>query len=106
MLGRVRQYAAHAGDHPIYPDCRPTFIEACAQTIFLASDGKVQLYAPFQELDKADIVTRGTELKVPYELTYSCYNGRECHCGKCGTCVERREAFSLAGIPDPTEYEE
>jgi 7-cyano-7-deazaguanine synthase len=95
-------YAAHAGDHPVYADCRPEFIESFAQTLFLATG--VQLYDPFQGITKADIAKRADILKVPLGLTWSCYRGGDIHCGRCSTCVERREAMSVAGITDPTEY--
>lgn len=98
-------YAAHGGDHAIYPDCRPEFVNAMQQALALADWHQVDLLAPFLGLTKADIVKIGTQLKVPFVMTYSCYEGRPTHCGLCGTCVERREAFSLAGVPDPTTYE-
>jgi 7-cyano-7-deazaguanine synthase len=97
-------YAAHSGDHPIYPDCRPAFIQAMGVALTLANDHKVHLLSPFERSTKADIVARGAELGVPFELTWSCYKGEELHCGKCGTCVERREAFDLSGVKDPTQY--
>ena len=98
-------YAAHSGDHAIYPDCRTEFAEAMDKAIQLCDWHKVRLIRPFVNMTKADIVTRGTELGVPFENTWSCYKGQNLHCGKCGTCVERREAFYLAGIADPTPYE-
>ena len=98
----------HAGDHPIYPDCRPEFIEAFDRMERHATDGYavdgLHLYAPFVNMSKADIVTLGAALLVPYENTWSCYKGDTAHCGVCGTCVERREAFQLAGVTDPTRY--
>jgi 7-cyano-7-deazaguanine synthase len=94
-------YAAHAGDHAIYPDCRPQFIEAMAQAIFSADWHQPQLWAPFQYLTKAEILTRGVLLSVPYELTWTCYEGAETPCGRCGTCVERAEAFQIVGVKDP-----
>jgi len=98
----------HAGDHPIYPDCRPQFIQAFQEMERLATEGHrketLYLYAPFVWLTKADIVRLGHGLGVPYDQTWSCYKGGDVHCGTCGTCVERREAFELAGVPDPTEY--
>jgi 7-cyano-7-deazaguanine synthase len=97
-------YAAHAGDHPIYPDCRPEFIAALAQAAQLCAWEPIQLLAPFQTMGKADIVRLGADLHVPFAETWSCYKGGTVHCGRCGTDVERREAFVLAGIPDPTEY--
>lgn len=99
----------HAGDHAIYPDCRTEFIVHLETTLKLANDGFIhpnfQVIAPYIQMDKAGIVQIGTRLGVPYGITWSCYKGGEKHCGKCGTCVERREAFSDAGVEDPTEYE-
>jgi 7-cyano-7-deazaguanine synthase len=96
-------YAAHAGDHAIYPDCRPEFV-AAAENAILAGCG-VELLAPFLTMTKAEIVKTGAVCGFPFEFTWSCYKGLEIHCGKCGTCVERREAFELAGVPDPTIYD-
>jgi 7-cyano-7-deazaguanine synthase len=98
--------AVHGGDHFIYPDCRPTFIEAFQTMQNHALEGlpKIQLYTPFVNVAKADIVTTGHELDVPFAKTWSCYKGGKKHCGRCGTCVERLEAFDLAGVADPTEY--
>lgn len=99
--------AMHAGDHAIYPDCRPEFVDSLNETIKLANaweDPIPQIVAPFIYIDKTDIVRMGDELGVPYELTWSCYEGGDIHCGRCGTCVERAEAFSLAGVADPTTY--
>lgn len=99
-------YGAHAGDHTIYPDCRRTFVSALNTAL---REGNLWLptrvIAPFIDTSKAWIVELGARLGAPLERTYSCYKGGEKHCGKCGTCVERREAFQLAGVPDPTEYE-
>jgi len=97
--------AAHAGDHAIYPDCRAPFMEAMAAAIREGTYARLELLSPFLRMDKAAIVRRGTELGVDFSQTWSCYKGREIHCGTCGTCVERREAFLLAGVPDPTRYE-
>ena len=97
-------YAAHAGDHPIYPDCRPAFVEAFAETLLLADWHPVVMLAPFLRWTKGAICRRGVELGVPFELTYSCYAGAPVHCGACGTCVERIEAFREAHAIDPTEY--
>lgn len=97
-------YAAHSGDHAIYPDCRPEFADAVASAIRLADWHKVELMRPFVTFSKADIVRRGAELGVPLARTWSCYKGGVHHCGRCGTCIERREAFYLAGIEDPTSY--
>ncbi len=95
---------AHAGDHVIYPDCRPGFLYSMATTIAFGTDQKVGLAFPFFEKSKADIVGIGRSLNAPMDLSYSCYNGGEVHCGECATCIERREAFLEAGIPDLTEY--
>ncbi len=99
----------HAGDHPVYPDCRPAFIEAFGSmqrvAVEGAGDARLSLFAPFLTLRKHDIVHLGAALGVPFQETWSCYEGGEVHCGRCGTCVERREAFELAGVPDPTAYE-
>lgn len=100
-------YAAHTGDHAIYPDCRPEFTEAMEKAFQLCDWHPVKLIRPFLQpkpMTKADITKLGQGLGVPFGLTWSCYKGEEVHCGKCGTCVERIEAFQLAGVPDPTEY--
>jgi 7-cyano-7-deazaguanine synthase len=99
-------YGAHAGDHTIYPDCRPEFAAAIDTAALLADWHQVELLRPFIRLTKAEIAKLGAELNVPFELTWSCYKGGEHHCGSCGTCVERAEAFNLAGLQDPTEYED
>ena len=98
--------AVHGGDHFIYPDCRPGFIDAFQIMQNHALDGyaNVTLYAPYVNGSKADIVTDGALHNTPFAQTWSCYKGGEHHCGRCGTCVERREAFDLAGIADPTHY--
>lgn len=96
--------AMHAGDHAIYPDCRPAFAQRLSNVLAVAHYTPVSLVTPFIRLSKADIVRIGHGLRVPWHLTWSCYKGEAKHCGKCGTCVERREAFELAGIDDPTEY--
>lgn len=98
-------YAAHAGDHAIYPDCRPAFADAMNEAIKLCDYTSQRLVRPFVSLTKADIVKAGAALGVPFERTWSCYNGGATHCGKCGTCVERIEAFKLAGVSDPTDYQ-
>jgi 7-cyano-7-deazaguanine synthase len=98
-------YAAHAGDHPVYPDCRPEFMQAMQDALKLGNTDFGGLISPFANISKTAIVQRGSELGVPFSLTYSCYEGRETHCGKCGTCFERREAFRDAGVEDPTAYE-
>jgi 7-cyano-7-deazaguanine synthase len=96
--------AAHAGDHAIYPDCRESFMEPMASAIREGTYARIELLRPFIAMDKAAIVRRGGELGVDFAHTWSCYKGGEVHCGTCGTCVERREAIQLAGIPDPTGY--
>ncbi len=98
--------AVHGGDHFIYPDCRPDFVEAFQAMQDRALDGvaKVRLYTPFVHLPKSAIVTEGARHGTPFAETWSCYKGGAVHCGRCGTCVERREAFAIAGIADPTEY--
>lgn len=103
--GRVT-IGVHAGDHPIYPDCRPRFVYMLEKALKDGNGGigAPDLFAPFVHLTKADIVKIGSELGVPYDKTWSCYVGGDVHCGKCGTCVERREAFEIAGVDDPTEY--
>ncbi|KKN22991.1 hypothetical protein LCGC14_0909620 [marine sediment metagenome] len=98
-------YGAHIGDHEIYPDCRKEFIYAMKQAIKLCDWHQVELKAPFRHLTKVSVVNLGKTLNVDYSLTYSCYKGSEKACGKCGTCVERLEAFKIAGVKDPIEYE-
>lgn len=97
--------AAHAGDHAIYPDCREAFMKAMGDAIRLGTYAEVQLLRPFIRLSKAQIAARGQELGVDFSKTWSCYKGKVTHCGTCGTCVERREAFEVAGLQDPTVYE-
>jgi len=98
-------FAAHAGDHTIYPDCRADFIDAFSSVMQLANAwSPVTVWAPFVGKTKAQIAALGAGLGVPFDLTWSCYVGGQVHCGKCGTCVERREAFNLAGLEDPTTY--
>lgn len=96
--------ANHGGDHFIYPDCRPEFIEAITACIRSGTCNGVEVVAPYTMLSKSDIVRRGEKLHVDYSNTYSCYEGGEKHCGECGTCRERREAFQEAGVDDPTHY--
>jgi 7-cyano-7-deazaguanine synthase len=98
--------AMHAGDHPIYPDCRPKFMEAfqAMEDAGLEGFNTPRLHTPYIDMTKGEICRRGWELDVPYQQTWSCYKGAQVHCGRCGTCVERIEAFAEAGVPDPTEY--
>ena len=96
--------AAHSGDHAIYPDCREEFMKSMAAAIRLGTYAGITLLRPFISMTKADIASRGKALGVDFSRTWSCYKGGALHCGTCGTCVERREAFMVAGIPDPTTY--
>jgi 7-cyano-7-deazaguanine synthase len=96
--------AAHAGDHAIYPDCREEFMKSIGDAIRLGTYAAVNLIRPFISITKAEIAVRGHQLAIDYVQTWSCYVGGETHCGQCGTCVERREAFILARLPDPTPY--
>lgn len=98
--------AVHGGDHFIYPDCRPQFLNLFNAMEKEALGGTVQLLAPYAEKTKADIVAAAALLQTPFAETWSCYKGGDNHCGRCGTCVERREAFHLAGVKDPTIYED
>jgi len=97
--------ANHGGDHTIYPDCRPEFVKAMDEAIANGTNAQIRLLTPYTNLTKTDIVRRGKQLGIDYSETWSCYKGGEVHCGKCGTCVERREALRDAGIDDPTQYE-
>lgn len=99
----------HAGDHHIYPDCRPQFIEQMNEALRTGTEEhrneELVLWAPFVEITKTDIAELGGKLNVPYEKTWTCYEGKDIHCGKCGACQERQEAFRDSGTIDPTEYE-
>lgn len=94
-------YGAHAGDHTIYPDCRPEFVKAMADAFGLCDWHTLGLHAPYIDMTKGDICKRGVELSVPYEKTWTCYVGGDRPCGQCGACTERAEAFEFAGVPDP-----
>ncbi len=102
--------AVHAGDHAIYPDCRPEFIAAYEQAVRIGNQGlggdDFRVLSPFLGVAKSGIVRAGHALGVPFARTWSCYEGGEHHCGRCGTCVERKEAFAEAGVADPTVYED
>ena len=98
--------ANHAGDHAIYPDCRSGFIEAMDAAMKAGTYEGVGIYAPYTGISKIEIARIGQSVGVDFSKTYTCYKGGEKHCGKCGTCVERREAFAAAGIDDPTIYED
>lgn len=97
--------AAHGGDHAIYPDCREEFMRAMGEAMRLGTYAGVELLRPFIALNKAGIAAEGARLGVDFARTWSCYKGGQLHCGRCGTCVERREAFAAAGLADPTTYE-
>jgi 7-cyano-7-deazaguanine synthase len=101
-------FGAHAGDHAVYPDCRPEFVERFTRSARTANEGllvkEFEILAPFLTQSKTDIVRIGVALGVPFERTWSCYRGEAVHCGTCGTCTERKEAFDQNGIPDPTSY--
>lgn len=97
-------FGAHGGEHTNYPDCQPPFAEAMDRTAALCDFRPIRVLAPFVHWVKTDIVRRGADLGVPFELTWSCYAGGESHCGKCSTCEDRRVAFRRAGVPDPTAY--
>ena len=98
--------ANHAGDHSIYPDCRPKFVEAMDKAVQNGTYDGIRLLTPYTHLTKAQIAAKGNQMGIDYSKTWSCYKGGDIHCGKCGTCRERREALMLAGIEDKTEYEE
>ena len=97
--------ANHGGDHTIYPDCRPEFVEAFDQAAQAGTFDGVRLLSPYTHLTKADIARRGKQLGIDYSETWSCYKGGQRHCDRCGTCIERREALAEAGITDTTDYE-
>ena len=98
--------ANHGGDHAIYPDCRGTFIDAMSEAMKAGTYEGISILAPYTNISKTDVAKHGKELGIDYANTWSCYKGGEKHCGKCGTCVERKEALRDAGIIDNTEYEE
>lgn len=98
--------ASHGGDHAIYPDCRGDFVEAFDAAAQAGTYIHVEICAPYTGLTKADIAAIGARLGIDYAETWSCYKGGEKHCGRCGTCVERREALSLAGVIDTTLYDD
>lgn len=102
---RAVMLANHSGDHTVYPDCRPEFIEAMAGAISAGTYENLQLRAPYTNLSKTEIALIGKRLGLDYSTTYSCYKGGEHHCGVCGTCRERRESLAMAGIEDTTVYD-
>ncbi|MDO4159331.1 MAG: 7-cyano-7-deazaguanine synthase QueC [Prevotellaceae bacterium] len=97
--------ANHGGDHTIYPDCRPEFISAMSDATRYGTYPGVEVLAPYTNITKTDIARKGKALGIDYAQTWSCYKGGDRHCGKCGTCVERKEALHDAGIVDNTDYE-
>lgn len=98
--------ANHFGDHAIYPDCRAGFIKAMSEAVSEGTYEHIRIEAPYTGISKTDIAKRGAKLGINYAETWSCYKGGEKHCSKCGTCMERKEAFRAAGLTDPTIYEE
>ena len=100
-------YGAHSDDAAgdAYPDCSVEFTNAINEAIYLGSGKKVKVVGPFVNMHKSDIVKIGLDLKVPYELTWSCYEGHDKACGKCGTCIDRKKAFEINGVKDPINYE-
>lgn len=102
-------FGVHSGDHFIYPDCREEFVRAINHAAVVGNEGfgpPMKVTAPFSTWSKADIAKRGYDVDVDFTQTWSCYKGGKIHCGRCGTCVERKEAFKDAGVLDPTEYED
>lgn len=98
--------ANHGGDHAIYPDCRPEFIQTMSSAMKNGTYENIQIVAPYTNISKTDIARHGKAIRLNYAETWSCYKGGDKHCGKCGTCTERKEALRDAGIEDPTEYED
>ena len=96
----------HAGDHAIYPDCRPGFVDAMSKAIAEGTYENLTILAPYTNISKTEIARHGKALGIDYSETWSCYKGGEHHCGKCGTCTERKEALRDAGIQDNTVYED
>jgi 7-cyano-7-deazaguanine synthase len=99
-------YGAHASDRPFYPDCREEFIHTFNQVVKTGTDNDVTIIAPFIHMEKWEIIRLGAKLGVPYELTWSCYLDGPIHCGKCESCVNRKNAFKKARVPDPTKYKD
>lgn len=104
----VIYYGAHSDDsaRSAYPDCSPEFNKAMGDAVYLGSGKQLKIVAPFVNLTKKDVVKKGLELNAPYQLTWSCYEGKEKQCGKCGTCIDRKRAFEENGVKDPVEYAE
>lgn len=99
-------FGAHSGDHAIYPDCRPIFVEKMNEVSRIANYESVEITTPYLNKDKGAILADGIKIGLDYNLTWTCYNGREKPCGKCGACVERLESFEINGVVDPVDYEE
>lgn len=104
----VIYYGAHSDDSAgsAYPDCSPEFNKAMGDAVYIGSGKHLKVVAPFVDMCKKDVVKKGLELKAPYHLTWSCYEGGDKQCGKCGTCIDRKNAFELNGVKDPVGYEE
>ncbi|MEP1554059.1 MAG: 7-cyano-7-deazaguanine synthase QueC [Paraglaciecola sp.] len=98
-------YGAHSGDHAIYPDCRPEFVHKMNDVCAIANYEAVEIVTPYLDVSKTAILTAGLEMNLDYNQTWTCYNGREKACGKCGACQERLEAFTENGVTDPLAYE-
>ena len=98
-------YGAHSGDHNIYPDCRPEFVMKMNDVCQIANYDAVEIFSPYLTDNKSDILTDGLKMGLSYENTWTCYNGREKACGKCGACQERLEAFADNNVTDPIPYE-
>jgi 7-cyano-7-deazaguanine synthase len=98
-------YGAHGSDEPFYPDCRREFYEAFEKAAKLGTDQNISICAPYSDKKKSDLFKIGAELKVPLELTWSCYLDSEKHCGQCEACINRKKAFCESNIADPTKYE-
>jgi len=99
-------YGAHGGDHAIYPDCRGEFVGAMSEAVALCDYEPIGLWTPYLYWTKADILRKGLELGVDYSLTWTCYEGKELACGRCGACTERLEAFREVGVKDPLKLKE
>jgi 7-cyano-7-deazaguanine synthase len=97
-------YGAQGSDEPFYPDCRKEFYQAFEKAARLGTCQEITIQAPFSDMHKSDVIKKANELRVPLELTWSCYLDGAKHCGKCESCVNRKKAFQLAGVPDPTKY--
>jgi 7-cyano-7-deazaguanine synthase len=99
-------YGAHGSDAKFYPDCREEFYQSLEETAWLGTEKSIHITAPFSGISKSELIKIGANLGVPFELTWSCYLDKEKHCGKCESCVNRKNAFKESGVADPTEYAE